>query len=66
MSCVRKIVLYRFGLVAILSSGLGFMTVAADHQVQPRDTDALQDLRGPVHALDEVYEPQGKPPSNWI
>lgn len=63
---MRKIILYRIGIVAILSSGLGFMTVAADQKVEPRATDALKDLKGPVHALDEPHDSGTKPPSNWI
>jgi hypothetical protein len=63
---VRKIVLYRFGIVAILSGGIGFMTVAADHKVLPRQHGDLEDLKGPVHALDEIHRPSDRPPSLWI
>lgn len=63
---MRKIFLYRFGIVAILSGGIGFMTVAADHKVHPRQQGDLEDLKGPVHALDEIYRSSDKPPSRWI
>lgn len=66
MSCVRKIILYRLGLVAILSGGLGFMTVAANHTSDAATPNDLDGLKGPVHALDEIPDAKDRPPSNWI
>lgn len=66
MSCVRKIVLYRIGLVAILSGGIGFMTVAVDHRSEAIAPQDLEGLKGPVHALEEISAPREQMPSNWI
>ena len=63
---MRKILLYLFGIVAILSGGIGFMTVATDHKVHPRQESDLEDLKGPVHALDEIHHSSDRPPSRWI
>ncbi len=63
---MRRNTLYRLGLVAILSGGIGFMSVAADHRGEATKAEDLDGLKGPVHALDEIHEPRDKPPSAWI
>lgn len=63
---MRKIVLYRLGLVAILSGGIGFMSVAADHRSETVKKEELDGLKGPVHSLDENRTTRNQPPSAWI
>lgn len=63
---MRKLRIYRLGLVAILTSGIGFMTVTVDHKNDSAAPLDLEGLKGPVHALDEINNPRDHPPSNWI
>lgn len=63
---MRKNILYRIGLVAILSGGIGFMSVAADHKRDTAEPNDLDGLKGPVHALDENRQDRDQPPSAWI